>query len=162
MKDFEFYLKGKNLSQNTVLSYVGAVKQFFMVYGEINRENLLSYKGYLLEKYSPKTVNLRIQGINKYLDFIKQDKMKLKAVKVQQKNFLENVISNADYEFLKRKLKKDGKMEWYFVVRYLTATGVRISELIQIKTEHIQAGFFDVYSKGGKMRRLYIPKDLSL
>jgi site-specific recombinase XerD len=35
-----------------------------------------------------------------------------------------------------------------------------VSELIQIKVEHIEIGFFDLYSKGGKLRRLYIPKRL--
>lgn len=159
-QQFEAYLKRKNLSQNTISSYVWTVEYYISHYHEINKENLLAYKGFLLEKYSPKTVNLRIQGLNKYLDFIKKDKLKLKAVKVQQKNFLENVISDADYNFFKKRLKKDGRIEWYFVVRFLTATGVRISELIQIKVEHVQAGFFDVYSKGGKLRRLYIPKNL--
>ena len=49
-------------------------------------------------------------------------------------------------------------MEWYFVVWYLAATGARVSELIQIKIEHIEIGYFDLYTKGGKLRRLYIPK----
>lgn len=84
----------------------------------------------------------------------------IKAVKVQQKNFLENVISNADYKFLKNQLKKDGNLEWYFVVWFLAATGARVSELIQIKIEHVELGYFDLYSKGGKLRRLYIPKKL--
>lgn len=159
-QEFEEYLRRKNLSQNTISSYLWTVEYYMSHYNEINKENLLAYKGFLLEKYSPKTVNLRIQGMNKYLDFIKKDKLKLKAVKVQQKNFLENVISDADYKFFKRKLKKDGRMEWYFVVRFLTATGVRISELIQIKVEHVHEGFFDIYSKGGKLRRLYIPNAL--
>ena len=56
--------------------------------------------------------------------------------------------------------KKDGNMEWYFVVWYLAATGARVSELIQIKIEHIEIGYFDLYTKGGKLRRLYIPKKL--
>lgn len=101
-----------------------------------------------------------IQAINKYLEFLKKDKLRLSAVKIQQKNFLENVISDADYKFLKNRLKKDGNMEWYFVVRYLAATGARVSELIQIKVEHVFKGYFDLYSKGGKLRRLYIPKTL--
>ena len=84
----------------------------------------------------------------------------MKFVKVQQKNFLENVISNADYKFLKTKLKADGYEDWYFVVWFLTATGARISELVQIKAEHVQLGYLDIYSKGGKLRRLYIPKNL--
>lgn len=48
-------------------------------------------------------------------------------------------------------------MEWYFVVRFLATTGARISELIQIKVEHIKLGYLDLYSKGGKMRRIYFP-----
>ena len=83
--------------------------------------------------------------------------MKLTAIKIQQKPFLENVISNADYIFFKNKLKKDKKWEWYFVVRFLTATGARVSELIQIKVEHVKTGYLDLYSKGGKMRRIYFP-----
>ena len=46
------------------------------------------------------------------------------------------------------------------MVRYLAATGARVSELIQIKIEHVQLGYFDLYTKGGKIRRLYIPKIL--
>ena len=41
-----------------------------------------------------------------YLKFLGKESLQLKAVKVQQKNFLENVISNADYDFLKKQLKK--------------------------------------------------------
>ena len=77
-----------------------------------------------------------------------------------KKTFLENVVSNADYTFLKKQLKKDGNMQWYFVVWYLGATGARVSELIRIKIEHVNLGYFDLYSKGGKLRRLYIPKKL--
>ena len=51
-------------------------------------------------------------------------------------------------------------MNWYFIVRFLCATGARISELIQIKVEDVQTGFVDIYGKGGKQRRLYIPKKL--
>ena len=157
---FEEYLRKDNLSKNTITSYLWTVNYFTEHYDTVNKENLLAYKGYLMEFFKPKTVNLRIQAINKYLEYLGKEKIALKAVKVQQKNFLENVISNADYNFLKKQLKKDGNMEWYFVVWYLAATGARVSELIQIKIEHIEIGYFDLYTKGGKLRRLYIPKKL--
>ena len=157
---FEEYLRKGNLSENTITSYLWTVNYFTEHYDTVNKENLLAYKGYLMEFFKPKTVNLRIQAINKYLEYLGKGKIALKAVKVQQKNFLENVISNADYNFLKKQLKKDGNMEWYFVVWYLAATGARVSELIQIKVEHIEIGYFDLYTKGGKLRRLYIPKKL--
>ena len=157
---FENFLRRLDLSRNTVSSYVWTVNYFKKTYGEFNKKNLLAYKGYLVEHFKPQTVNLRLQGINKYLEFTKQDKLKLKFVKVQQKNFLENVISNADYKFLKASLLKDDYKDWYFVVWFMTATGARVSELLQIKAEHVQAGHLDIYTKGGKVRRIYIPKTL--
>ena len=51
-------------------------------------------------------------------------------------------------------------MFWYFVIRFVAATGARVSELIQIKAEHVKLGHLDLYSKGGKLRRIYIPKEL--
>lgn len=158
--NFEKQLSKSDLAKNTVTSYVWTVKYFLAHYKEFNRKNLLAYKGYLMENFKPQTVNLRLQGINKYLEFIKKDKLKMKFVKVQQKNFLENVISDADYHFFKQHLKEDGLTEWYFIVWFMAASGARVSELLQIKAEHVKAGHLDLYSKGGKMRRLYIPKNL--
>lgn len=160
LDEFEKHLRRENLSQNTISAYMLTIRMYNQLSGEMTKQNLLAFKGYLMETYKPKTVNLRIQAINKYLEFIKKEKLRLSPVKIQQKNFLENVISDADYKFLKNCLKRDGNMEWYFVVRYLAATGARVSELIQIKVEHVLIGYFDLYSKGGKLRRLYIPKRL--
>jgi integrase len=160
MEEFATHLRKKNLSENTVKSYLWTVDYYRSHYADTTTANLLAYKGYLMEHFKPKTVNLRLQGLNSYLDFIGEEKSALRFVKVQQKNFLENVISNADYTFLKNRLKKDGNTEWYFVVWYLCATGARVSELVQIKVEHVQTGHIDLYSKGGKLRRLYIPKRL--
>ena len=157
---FETFLRRLDLAKNTVSSYVWTVNYFERTYKEFNKKNLLAYKGYLVENFKPQTVNLRLQAINKYLEFIKQDKLKLRFIKVQQKNFLENVISNADYKFLKSSLLNDGYKDWYFIVWFMTATGSRVSELLHIKAEHVQIGHLDLYTKGGKMRRIYIPKTL--
>ena len=157
---FETFLRRLDLAKNTVSSYVWTVNYFERTYKEFNKKNLLAYKGYLVENFKPQTVNLRLQAINKYLEFIKQDKLKLRFIKVQQKNFLENVISNADYKFLKSSLLNDGYKDWYFIVWFMTATGSRVSELLQIKAEHVQIGHLDLYTKGGKMRRIYIPRTL--
>ena len=147
------FLQRDNLSDNTVLSYWHAVTQFKNMFGAINRNNIYSYKGFLIENYKVKTVNLRIQAINKYLEFKKCNDLKLKFIKVQQKNFLENVISDADYRYFVTCLKKDNLYNWYFIVRFLCATGARISELIQIKVEDVNTGYVDIYGKGGKQRR---------
>ncbi len=160
VKKFELFLRQDNLSENTITAYVHAVSDFYTKNKELNKRNLLMYKSHLMESFKPKTVNLRIQALNKYLEYMNKSRLRLKSVKVQQRSFLENVISNADYTFLKNKLKKENNLEWYFVVRFLAATGARVSELVQIKVEHIDAGYFDIYTKGGKFRRLFIPRKL--
>lgn len=157
---FKAYLAKTNLAENTITSYVWTVTYYLEHYKDVNKKNLLAYKGYLVENFKPQTVNLRLQAVNKFLEFSKQEKLRMKFVKAQQKNFLENVISDADYKFLKTKLKADGYDQWYFIVWFMAATGARVSELLQIKAEHVNVGYLDLYSKGGKMRRIYIPKKL--
>lgn len=159
---FQKFLEKSDLSESTVRSYVWTVNYYTVHYEKLDKVNLLAFKGFLIEHFKPQTVNLRLQALNKFLEFTNKERLKLKFIKVQQKNFLENVVSNADYKFLKTKLKTDGHADWYFVVWFLGATGARISELLQIKAEHIEVGYLDMYTKGGKIRRLYIPKKLRL
>ena len=78
---FKNYLAKTNLAKNTVASYVWTVQYFLNHYGEVNKKNLLAYKGYLVENFKPQ---------------------KVKFVKVQQKNFLENVIAMQIISFSKR------------------------------------------------------------
>lgn len=160
IKEFERHLRESNLSTNTVIAYLFAIRQYHRRHKEVTLKNLKAYKVWLIEHYKPKTVNLRLRAINCYLESIGKTKWKLTFVRVQQKAFLENVISEADYEYFKTCLKENNEVFWYFVIRFLAATGARVSELVQIKVEHIKIGHLDLYSKGGKLRRIYIPKSL--
>lgn len=159
LTSFETYLKDRGLSKNTVKSYICAVDNYFGLFDKISQKNLLAFKGHLVENYKPRSVNLKVQAINSFLKF-ERSALKLSAVKFAQKSYIENVISEADYEFLKDKLRRDGDKRGYFLVRFLAATGARISELLELKTEHIYCGYYDIYSKGGKMRRIFIPEEL--
>lgn len=159
MEDFLLYLRQKGLSDNTCRAYEYGIR-YFLTHYQLTLEDLLEYKGYLLENFKPRTVNLRLQAVNSYLSFIEKENLQLSFIRIQQKPYLENVISHADYLFLKRNLRKDDNLKWHFVVWFLGATGARVSELIKLKIEHIELGYFDIYSKGGKIRRLYIPLKL--
>jgi len=158
VESFKAALREGNMAENTISAYIYAVNDYFSKHKTLNKRNLLLYKAKIIEQFKPKTVNLRIQALNKFLEHVGKPKLRLKSVKVQQRTYLENVISQADYIFLKKRLKQEENLMWYFVVRFLTATGARVSELIQIKVEHVCIGYFDIYSKGGKVRRLFIPK----
>ena len=145
ISDFEPWLLRSGKAYQTILSYLYAARQFLSLYPDVTHDNLLLYKCYLIERYKPRTVNLRIRAINCFM------------VRLQQRPFLENVISQADYEYLKKCLIRDGKTNYYLAVRIMAATGVRISELVQIQIEDIRRGQLDLYSKGNKIRRIYFP-----
>lgn len=162
LADFHDYLKNNNMSDNTIHVYLFAAKQFLDLYHVISHDNLMLYKCYLMEHYKPQTVNLRIRALNCYMESLKLASSKILMVRVQQKTFLENIISQADYEYLKKCMIRDGNKLYYFIIRFMAATGVRVSELVQIKVEHVKCGYMDIYSKDNKIRRIYFPKSLRI
>lgn len=82
---------------NTIKAYMTAYRQYEEKHFCITWANLLKYKAFLIEKYKPKTVNLRIHKIHCCLEFEGKESMRLPLAKAQQKTYLENVISEADY-----------------------------------------------------------------
>ena len=171
-EDFILYLKEHDASEHTIDSCLAACRLFFRLYGKISTENLDRFRQYLTEHYKVSTVNNRIYGMNRFLDYCSDREspyekkwewelpgkdFRLGVIRSQNPPFLDHIISEEDYEKLRDSLKKDRDMEWYFAVRFLACTGARVSELIQIKREHIQLGYMDLYTKGGKVRRIYFP-----
>lgn len=49
---FKLYLAKTNLAENTIASYVWTVTYFLEHYKEVNKKNLLAYKGYLVENFT--------------------------------------------------------------------------------------------------------------
>lgn len=49
---FDEYLRKGNLSENTITSYLWTVNYFTEHYDTVNKENLLAYKGYLMEFFN--------------------------------------------------------------------------------------------------------------
>ena len=157
MEEFERHLRRKGYSANTVASYAFAARQLCEHIGTLADESLLAHKDWLIGTYAAKTVNNRLIAINAYLDFVGYDGLRLAGVKIQQKPFLDNVVSNEQYTAIKTQLERDGDLFWLFVVRFLACTGARVSELRRFTVEHVRAGHMDIVSKGSKLRRVYVP-----
>ena len=159
-RDFERILREEDFAENTVETYSYAVKDFLARYGTLNRAGLSAYKSFLIDHYKPRTVNVRILSLNKYLEAIGKPVLKVKTIKIPKESFLDQTLSNDEYLKFKRLLRKEPDQRWYFVVWFLAATGARISELIHFRVGHVLAGYIDIYSKGDRMRRLYFPDKL--
>ena len=157
---FHKYLIQHNMSPNTITAYIYSVRHFFTYFGQLNSNNVSLYKVYLLDHYQPQTVNMRIRALNCFLKFQGISDYRIRALRLQQKKYTDYIISQADYEYLKRRLREDEQYTFYFIIRFITATGVRVSELISFQIQDVINGYKDIYSKGNKMRRVYIPTAL--
>jgi len=168
-ESFRSYLRKKNMSENTENAYGRSIRQFFSIESSISEDQLRKYRSFLISTYSPATINQRIFAINQFLLFLEEEcpaldptpaGFRLHSVKAPRDTFQDSIITNEDCEALQTKLKAEHRDFWYFVVRFLVTTGARVSELVQIKVEHLTCGYLDLYSKGGKIRRIYIPDSL--
>ena len=151
------HLYEKGFSNNTIQSYEYAIRQLKKKISQnFSNEDLLNHKDWLVSSFAPKTANNRITAINSYLDFINYEGIRLKSLRVQQKPFLDNVISQEEYKLMRDATKQDGELFWHFVLRFLTCTGARVSELRMFTVKSVHDGHLDIVSKGQKLRRIYI------
>ena len=160
LRPFERILREKDFAENTVETYSYAVRDFLTRYKKPSRSSLSAYKAFLVNTYKPTTVNVRILSLNKYMEALGHDELKMKTIKMPKESFLDHIISNEDYLSFKELLRKEPDLRWHFIVWFLATTGARISELVRFTVEDVHAGYVDIYSKGCRMRRLYFPEKL--
>lgn len=157
VKRFTEQLIECEMSENTIESYTFALSSFLKRYDAVTKANLLLWKKQLMgEGMSPNTVNIRLNALNKFLDFDGRPWEKVKILKIQKGTAVENVISEAEYRKLCDSLKRDGNLRWYFIIRLLATTGARASEAIRLKKSDFDRGYAELWTKG-KIRRIYIP-----
>ena len=153
---FRNVLTNSGLSPNTVDSYCWTLQRFLEIFeNEISPGNLITFKENLIATSEPQSVNNRIHGMNRYL----KDKgidYKLMQVKIVDDQFNDKVISLEDYSYLKRRLKEDKNYYDYFLIWAMGCTGARVSEILQLKVEHIYDGIFRIYGKGTKTRTVFL------
>lgn len=173
-EDFEYWLekshssRGKKRNAKSVHTISTFVRYFFTKEEVMSARTLKEYRDDLLDNgIAPATINGRIMAHRTYLHFLAYKykapwtlELIPRAVVVQKKQFIENVISRADFDFLVRETRKDLKHpNVYLGIKIMGVTGLRRCELFQVKVEHIKHGYVDVIGKGGKQRRIYFPKN---
>ena len=169
--------KEKRFSPHTVIAYENDLKQFFefvSVFGqedlkEVNHQMVRSWIVDMVnQNFVSKTVNRKISSLrsfvkwclnNGYID--KSPLKKIIAPKISKK--LPEFVKESDIQFEKisHYFQDDfeGKRN-ILIIELLYQTGIRLSELINLKIENIQSDSIKVFGKRNKERIIPISRDL--
>lgn len=155
MREFEEYLQGK--SKGTIYEYSLDVKKFLSWKQNrvIDEELLEEYIEELLCDLSILTVNRKINSLNQYLKYL-QMPIHLKTKKVQGHTFLDDMLSNEDVFRMYHVADERTKV----IIATLYLTGMRVSEMLQLKTKHLDKNEITIRGKGNKFRKVMIPTAL--
>ena len=134
------------------------IKSLNSVTDEEGQKIIDRYINYLKrEGYKPSTINGKIVSLNKFLKYLGYE-FKAKAIKIQNKMYIENIISEREFEKLIRACK-DNKRD-YTIIMTLANTGLRISELLSLTINDTKKESIYIYGKGGKGRELILSPQL--
>ena len=156
---FKKWLENKGRSDNCVDTYVRGVELFYRKYKVMNVVNLTEYEKEINSKFSPKTVNLRIAGMTSYFRYTGFTGYEFRRAKEQKRTFCNNAINEEQYNQL-IDWAKDNSIKAWLIAKVIAGTGVRVSELIGLKTKDLDRGYADIIGKGNKQRRIYFPNKL--
>ena len=177
MKDaFIKYLKfEKRLSDHTILSYDNDLKQFesfFKIYStnkEIKTTDKRAIRSWIVElslkKLSPKSINRKIATLKSFFKFlIKRDVIEINpttnitSLKTDQKipNFLKEKDVNFLFDNLILEKNFNGERDM-MILELLYGTGIRISELINLKTRNINLQKKEMKIMGKRKKERIIP-----
>lgn len=161
--------RARKRTKHSIISTLKAVKAVFVGMGNyLSLNNLKQYKRTLIDnEIMATTINNRLSAIRNYVKYLSikyenpfiYQTIQVQKLSLQPKQYIDNVISRADYDFMVKEAKKIKNPNVYLAIRIMGTTGVRMCELLQIKVEHIKIGYIDVLGKGAKKRRIYFPKN---
>lgn len=154
---FRLYLENEEKSKATVEKYLRDVRSFvdFVKDKNLTKEQTLSFKNILVERYAPASVNSMLVAVNAFLDFIGMSECKVKQLKIQRQLFA-NEEKELSHEEFRRLVSAAEDSRISAVIQTICGTGIRVSELKYITVEAVQRGKATVNCKN-KTRVIFIP-----
>ncbi len=161
MRDF---LLCKNLSIRTINSYIYWIKKFELYSKKINgdiKNKVIKYKEYCMNVYSVETQKVIISALLKYLEFcgkninlqLPKSHFRFKGNFIELKDFedfFNSIIHENNFVSLRNKE----------IVKVLWSTGLRVSELINLKWNHLNGIYIKIISKNNRVRMVPYKKNL--
>lgn len=162
LKRYREYLYQKELAEGTIDIYMREARRLlaFLDGRQITKEGMIEYKKYLMKrKIRVSTRNLCIVAANSYLKYLGRDECRVRTERIQRRQSLSNILSGEDIRKMLFAAKREGREKYYYIIRTLSLTGMRIGELACLTVEVMVRGRFTVENKG-KVREIYLPDGL--
>lgn len=167
LKKFIILSIEKDKRFKTIESYLIDLRQFLRYLDVKGKEvkslmsnDLEAYKKHLLrEGLKAKSINRKLTSINQLSKTMNINNIpKCKRIKEQKQTFLDDVLSK---EEIQKMLNKCGEnIRDKAIIMTLYKTGVRASELLQLRIRDVRKKTIEIEGKGGKYRAIIIPKEL--
>lgn len=166
IEGYVYWLQKQGVAERTIKTYVDIMSAYARQYDTFSYANNRERIETMIETEKSKgTINNATSAMNSYTRFLMSKGEPLEdwimaAQKIKTVQFLDDILSMADYEFLLKKAYSNEDWTVYLYARIAGTTGMRLCEMLQIKREHIEHGCVDLYGKGAKRRRIYFPKTM--
>lgn len=170
-------------SENSIKQYRRALDVFLeylkeQEITEIDKKTVINYKKAMIEEVKKNqatpakpingkrpltkmsTVNMRIRTLNALFKFLKLDDLTVKREKDESQNYNDDMLTNNEMLRLLETAKSLGKEKIYMIMKTLSKTGARISELEYLTVESLKTRKPTITNKG-KTRLIFIPKKLA-
>ena len=149
----EHLSKIKNYSVKTI--------EVYLKYASILERYELNYKNMLIntKNISINTRRLMISSIKNYYKFL-NDKRYKEITLPKKQIIVKDFVSIVEYKEYLSKINRKTKMGFQkrIIVRLLFETGLRSSELLNLKKEHIKENKLHIFGKGKRERKVLISK----
>lgn len=124
---------------------------------DLNKKNVNNYILSIKDGRKITTVNEYIKTLRNFIQYLYEEEYISKIIPIKTLKpvkELSTVISDDDVEYIIKKLKKDKKVKELTIFTTFIYTGIRVSELVEIKLDDIKNDTIKIYSKKTKQYRL--------
>ena len=127
----------------------------------VTKELTVRYKQWLMERYSPASVNVTLAALNGFFKFMGWQECRVRPVRVQRRHYAEpsRELSREEYYRLLKIARQKGDMRLFHLLETICSTGIRVSELRFITVQAVKRGRADICNKG-KYRTILMPRKL--
>ena len=148
-------LELQNYSKNTVEAYTSYIQQYFtFILNKKLPENKDSIEEFLLyklkQKASPQTVNLALNAIKFYFRNISHKNMDINIKYIKRAKKLPVILSNSD---IKKIISATQNPKYRIMITMGYASGLRVSEVINLKVKDIDLDSLTIYIRNGKGKK---------